>query len=811
MKKSKLFINIAVILCLGVICYMAFTTNVQSEKSTKEITAQKFSNVRIFAKNLLDMNKLQQAGLFLDHSTGKIGEYRDAWLSESEVNSVKISGIPYQILVDDWAEYYANQPRMTEAEVMNALNRSKVESAVSHSVYGSMGGFLTYAEVANKLDSMHIQYPTLVSAKWSLVQTLEGRQQWTVRITKNPDAPTGRPEVWYHALIHAREPESMTHELYYMYWLLENYNVDPLATYILNNREIYWTPYLNPDGYEYNHTTNPTGGGMWRANRHITTGACGPVDPNRNYGIYQYWNSTNNGSSTDPCNGGSGTYRGTAPFSELETQGARDFVASRNLKVVFGAHTYGNYLIKPWAWSDPTPTPDDAKFNEYLADMAATNGYTKGFASQTVGYTVRGGADDFYYGDSVHGGTPIIAVTPETGTTGFWPTQAEIIPLAQNMLFSDQYMSLIAGAYVYPLGSAFNQSTYTQGSAGSLKVNFKNKGLAAATNVKIELLPVNTTYVNIPTTSFTRASMPAFSAADSVTFNFTVSGSVPNNYAIPVQLKIKLNDTNTVYKQDLYVIVGNGTAVLLDSAENGFTNWSTNGTWAATTTQAHSPTHSFTDSPAGNYNNNADNSMTLNFPLNASNRPVYFLEFWHRYATEAGYDYCYVQVSNDNGANWQTVKTYNGTLAAWTFQSFDITAFAANSANVRVRFRLTADGGTTADGWYVDDIKIKNYASTITGITYNSSVIPDKFTISQNYPNPFNPATKINYALASNTNVKIRIYDMVGKEVQTLVDASQPAGQYTVDFNASALASGVYYYTISTPQFSDTKKMLLVK
>ncbi|CAN5671739.1 hypothetical protein BH10BAC5_BH10BAC5_14750 [soil metagenome] len=810
MKKTKLFINIAVMLCLVVICYMAFTTNVQSEKSNKELTQQKFSQVRIFAKNLLDMNRLQQAGFFLDHSTGKLGEYRDAWLSENELNSVKISGVPYQILIEDWAEYYENQPRMSEAEVMNALNRSKIESAVSHSVYGSMGGFLTYAEVVNKLDSMRIQYPTLVSAKWSLVTTLEGRQQWTVRITKNPDVTTGRPEVWYHALIHAREPESMTHELYYMYWLLENYNIDPLATYILNNREIYWTPFLNPDGYAYNQTTNPTGGGMWRANRHITTGACGPVDPNRNYGVYAYWNSTNNGSSTDPCNGGSGTYRGTAPFSELETQGARDFVASRNFKTIFGAHTYGNYIIKPWAWSDPSPTPDDAKFNEYLADMTATNGYTKGSPSQTVGYFVRGGADDFYYGDSVHGGVPIIAMTPETGTTGFWPTQAEIIPLSQKMLFSDQYMSLIAGAYVYPMGTAFNQPTYTQGGSGSLKVNFKNKGLAAATNVKIELLPVNNGYVTIPVSFYTRASMPAFSNPDSVTFNFTISGAVPNNYAIPVQLKIK-QDTNTVYTQNLYVIVGGGSYVLLDSAENGFSNWATNGTWAVTNLQSHSPVNSFTDSPAGNYQNNTNNSMTLNLPLNASNRPVYFLEFWHRYATEAGYDFCNVEVSNDNGVNWQSVKTYNGTLSTWTFQSFDITSYAANSANVRVRFRLTSDANTTADGWYVDDIKIRNYSSTSTGITYNSSLVPEKFSISQNYPNPFNPSTKINYALALNTIVKIRIYDMLGKEVQTLVDANQPAGSYTVDFNASALSSGIYYYSISTPQFNETKKMMLVK
>ncbi len=160
---------------------------------------------------------------------------------------------------------------------------------------------------------------------------------------------------------------------------------------------------------------------MWRSNRHISTGQCGSTDINRNYGIYQYWNSSNNGSSTDSCNGGQGTYRGRSPFSEIETQNMRNFVNGRNFNAIFGAHTYGNYLIKPWAWSDPNVTPDDNKFSQFLADMKASNPvYTTGTPSQTVGYFVRGGADDWYYNDSVHTGHHIFGITPETGTE-FWP------------------------------------------------------------------------------------------------------------------------------------------------------------------------------------------------------------------------------------------------------------------------------------------------------------------------------------------------------------------------------------------------------
>jgi len=803
MKIKKVLLNLLVIAFLAVSYFVS--TNVFSENSVD--VQEKYSHIRIFARTTDDFARMQKAGLFLDHSTGKVGEFRDAWLSESEVNMLKLSGVSYEILVPDWMEYYNSQPKMTEAQRQASLVESEKDFAVSHSIYGSFAGFLNYNEVVNKLDSMKIQYPNLISTKFSIGTTYEGRNQWVVRMSNNANVVQGKPEVFYHALIHAREPESMQHLIYYMYWLLENYNIDPVATYILNNRELYFMPVYNADGYVYNQTTNPNGGGMWRANRHVSSGTCGPVDPNRNYGLYQYWNSSNNGSSTDSCNGGSGTYRGKYPFSEKETQNVVQFFNSRNFNVVFGAHTYGNYLIKPWAWSDPTPTPDDAKFNEYLADMKATNNYTTGFASQTVGYTVRGGADDWYYNDSINPSKKVIAITPETGLTGFWPTQAEILPLAQGMLESDKYMSLVAGAYVAANSVTLNKSTpYTQGESGTVKVNFKNKGLLAASNVKVECSSTSP-FINIFSPVITRASIPAFTA-DSVTFNFTLPLGAPNNYAIPTTIKIKQNDT-TLYSRTIYINMGLGTVTFADSAEQTFSNWTTTNTWAQTTTQFHTATKSFTDSPAGNYANNANNSMTLVTPINIASYPVVFLSFWHRYATEAGYDFCYVEVSSNNGTAWQTVASFNGTNTTWSQVSLDITPYAQGSSNLKIRFRLQSDAGTVADGWYVDDIKLTNY-STVTGINQISELAAT-YSLKQNYPNPFNPSTKIQYAIAKAGFVSLKVYDMTGKVVADLVNANQTTGAYEVDFNASTLASGVYYYKLESQGFAETKKMLLIK
>jgi hypothetical protein len=93
--------------------------------------------------------------------------------------------------------------------------------------------------------------------------------------------------------------------------------------------------------------------------------------------------------------------------------------------------------------------------------------------------------------------------------------------------------------------------------------------------------------------------------------------------------------------------------------------------------------------------------------------------------------------------------------------------------------------------------------------------LPAKFNLSQNYPNPFNPATKIDFDLPFDSKVNIVLYDMTGREVRTLVNESRTAGYHTVQFNASGLSSGTYFYRIMTKSNSGdyviTKKMVLVK
>lgn len=93
----------------------------------------------------------------------------------------------------------------------------------------------------------------------------------------------------------------------------------------------------------------------------------------------------------------------------------------------------------------------------------------------------------------------------------------------------------------------------------------------------------------------------------------------------------------------------------------------------------------------------------------------------------------------------------------------------------------------------------------------NSNAVVNSYDLSQNYPNPFNPATKINYSIPEAGFVKIKIFNILGQEVKTLVNMEQPAGNYSVNFNATSLPSGVYLYQISVNNYQQTKKMILMK
>ncbi len=136
-----------------------------------------------------------------------------------------------------------------------------------------------------------------------------------------------------------------------------------------------------------------------------------------------------------------------------------------------------------------------------------------------------------------------------------------------------------------------------------------------------------------------------------------------------------------------------------------------------------------------------------------------------------------------------------------------IIARGTSNLNSITKLRETAD--------FAKQIYDENFQSVVS-VNNNSVGVPGQFSLSQNYPNPFNPTTVIRYRITSNvrgqtSDVKLVVYNILGNEVKTLVNEKQTAGSYSVEFNAANLASGIYFYKLETGEYSQSKRMILLK
>lgn len=167
-----------------------------------------------------------------------------------------------------------------------------------------------------------------------------------------------------------------------------------------------------------------------------------------------------------------------------------------------------------------------------------------------------------------------------------------------------------------------------------------------------------------------------------------------------------------------------------------------------------------------------------------------------------------LQISVDGGTNWTQIweALNDGQPWGWRYQNVDITQYANNS-EMKLAWQYVGNDGDVAA---VDNVKLTGFV-TVTDVEEEHERIPIHYELSQNYPNPFNPSTKISYSIPNSGKVMLVIYDVLGREVKTLVNQEQNAGKYTIDFNAERLSSGVYFYRLSADKFSETRKLLLLR
>ncbi len=332
-------------------------------------------------------------------------------------------------------------------EDLDELQRQGLRTEVIHpdlkALYKSrlvdkdMGGYLTLAEIWDSVDVIIADHPDIVSGRQFIGSSHEGRSMYAVKISDNPTQDEPEPEVMYTAAIHAREVITPLVLLNVMNYLTDNYGVLPEVTELVDERELWFVPMVNPDGYYHNQVTDPNGGGLWRKNRRDNGDGTYGVDLNRNFG-YE-WGYDDGGSSP---NTGDATYRGPSAFSEPETQNMRAFTQAHHFVNTVYLHSYSNLVLWPWGY-DYLLTPDEPLFRIMGDSMSAYNGYAPGPAHSL--YPANGVSDDWGYGEQVMKNKNL-AFTFEIGgyADGFWPDPSRIPALVAENLQPCLFLARVA-------------------------------------------------------------------------------------------------------------------------------------------------------------------------------------------------------------------------------------------------------------------------------------------------------------------------------------------------------------------------------
>jgi carboxypeptidase T len=289
-------------------------------------------------------------------------------------------------------------------------------------------GYHTYEEMVSAITAAAAANPTVVS-RVSIGTSFQGRQIWALKISDNVATDEAEPEVLFTANQHAREHLTVEMALYLLSSLVSGYKAgDTRIRGLVNTREVWIVPSVNPDGAEYDVATGSYR--MWRKNRQPNAGSSAVgTDLNRNW-AWQ-WGC---------CGGSSGvrsseTYRGSAPFSAPETTAVRNFVDSRvvggvqQIKTAIDFHTYSELVLWPYGYtnSDTGPGMTLDQRNTFAAlgtSMASANGYTPEQASDL--YIADGTIDDWLWGRyQIFGYT--FEMYPTTSDPGFYPPDEVIL------------------------------------------------------------------------------------------------------------------------------------------------------------------------------------------------------------------------------------------------------------------------------------------------------------------------------------------------------------------------------------------------
>lgn len=643
---------------------------------------------------------------------------------------------------------------------------------------GSMGGCLTLSEMEAELDDMRTYSVNngldIVSVKQDASPTNQttwgnpsssitnngltyngiGTTRWNpntiyyVRITGNESSTSEgtKPQMLFTSMIHSREVSALMNNIYFMWYLIENYNTDTAVKNLVDNNELYFVPVVNPDGLRWNEHLNSSGGGMQRKN--LRPGAGGTsnsssnrgVDLNRNFDYF--WGTAGSGSSGTST---SDSYRGPSAASEPETQILVDFILSRNFKTAIWNHTWANSIPHPYGGNPTYVSGREDEMHKWHEDMTKYNRYVSG---ATIFTPANGIADDWMVGGSMDSngstgsGQNILATTPEHGSEGFWPSPSSIIPIAKRSM----RISLM-GAYYGGKYAKFHDLTQSDINSTSANLDFAIERLGqTASNFTLTVTPISSNITNITSPS-TQTGMSILEQRN-VSASITLDPSIQPNDKIEYKIELS-NDDGIFYEANMEKYYQPSVLFFHDADSDGLTGW-TNSGWSNSSADAYSGSNALRTGNTAPYANNTTKTLTTTSSYDLSGSSEVLIQFYSKWDIERNFDLVEFQAST-NGSTWTTLNgkyskpksssntndhnakgtsdeafqgnnssghIYDGDqMDKWVMEEVTINSSENSSifeaSSVQFRFRMRSDSGNVfenysanGEGFFFDDFKI---------------------------------------------------------------------------------------------------------
>lgn len=641
-------------------------------------------------------------------SLRKRGDAYEIILAESEFEYLNDKGVDVEILSFDIAAETNSRIKANSDKKPETMGDGNFE-------FGSMGGYFTLEEIYENFDLMREKFPEYCGVSEIIGESIQSRP-----IRAYSFGTPGKPQILFTTLHHAREPGSASAVIYYLQSLLQRAAAgDEQAAYLLENRDVRVIACINPDGYYYNQTKFPEGGGMWRKNMRSKNGKLVGVDINRNYGPLDFWDAPNGGSSTDSSKS---TYRGDAPFSEPETQAVRDYCSENDFIIALNFHSYGELIIYPWSALE-SECEDSLFFRAFGANASDGNGFIFGTDMTTLNYQGRGVSDDWMY-LSDENRDKIYAMTVEVGDdeSFFWAeNESDILrhceavyPALEQALWSAE-----ANVEVFNARSGWDfelQKPY-------IEIEFANAGVDSLENAAhISINPLNDGIEIISP----QRNIGDLASGEKIWEKFylkcddTLQNGFYSDFEIEVsQYGVSRKDTTPleVYKpkyEDLFV------------ANEDFAKWRAPGesAWGAVEIGGSA---ALSDSPDSLYADEADNYLYFNDEIDLTEALLASLEFEAQWSVEKGYDVALIEASSDGGETWSDLRSsrmkigldivkarqkpgvygFGGYSPDWTYQSCPLDGFLGEK--ISLRLSLLSDGHLTFDGIIFRNMRLKTF------------------------------------------------------------------------------------------------------